>query len=178
MAQLLLNLGATSSQGDTDGCTAFHRYVESGKLDLIDTLWENDKTGVKSAINHLVFGGNSWNPESIAPLNTAVALEDPILVLKLLEGGASADIDFETWLKAAKTSSTHSQSLGNLDDNKKKYLQSTEQPLIAAIRRGSADVATKLLEHGADPNALSTDTQTMLIWGDIDVGTVEKRHWI
>ncbi|KAH6898608.1 hypothetical protein B0T10DRAFT_505216 [Thelonectria olida] len=162
MAHLLLNLGATSSQGDSNGCTAFHRFVESGKLDLVDTLWDNDKTGVKSAINHLVFGGGYWNPESIGPLHTAVALGDPILVLKLLEGGASANVDFDTWLKAARMSPNQSQRLGDLDTNKKKYKESMEQPLIAAIRSGNTDIAIKLLDHGADPNSLPTQTQALI----------------
>ncbi|KAH7163089.1 hypothetical protein B0J13DRAFT_634299 [Dactylonectria estremocensis] len=162
MAQLLLKLGAIASQGDSNGCTAFHRYVASGKLDLIDTLWDNDKTGVKTAINHMVFGGGYWDPETIAPLHSAVEHGDPILILKLLNGGAGAQIDFETWLKAAKISPTQASHMGTLEQNERKFKESLEQPLITAIRSGSTDVAIKLLEHGADPNCFTGKTERLI----------------
>ncbi|KAK7424963.1 hypothetical protein QQX98_000241 [Neonectria punicea] len=162
MAELLLKLGATSSQGDSNGCTAFHRYVASGKSDLVDTLWDNDKTGVKTAINHMVFGGGYWDPDTIAPLHSAVEHGDPILVLKLLNGGAGAQIDFETWLKAARVSPTQASKMGTLEANERKYKESLEQPLITAIRSGNTDVAIKLLENGADPNCLTGKTERLI----------------
>ncbi|KPM38970.1 hypothetical protein AK830_g7594 [Neonectria ditissima] len=162
MALLLLKLGATSSQGDSNGCTAFHRYVASGKLDLIDTLCDNDKTGVKTAINHMVFGGGYWDPDTIAPIHSAVGHGDPILVLKLLNAGAGAQIDFETWLQAAKVSPTQASKMGTLEANERKYKESLEQPLITAIRSGSTDVAIKLLENGASPNCLTAQTERLI----------------
>ncbi|KAF4472702.1 ankyrin repeat [Fusarium albosuccineum] len=162
MAKLLLKLGATSSQADSNGCTAFHRYIESGQMDLIDTILDTDTMGVKTAINHMVFGGSYWDPETIAPVHSAIENGDSVLVLKLLNGGATAQIDFETWLKAAKVSPSHSGSLGTLEVNQKKYKESTEQPLITAIRSGNVDVAIQLLEHGADPNALTGRTERLI----------------
>lgn len=131
-------------------------------MDLIDALWDNDKTGVKTAINHMVFGGGYWNPESIAPLHSALEHGDPILVLRLLNAGAKAHVDFETWLKAVKISPTQSSSLGTLEQNQKKYRESMEQPLIAAIRSGNPEVALQLLEHGADPNSLTAKTESLI----------------
>ncbi|KAF4971655.1 hypothetical protein FZEAL_9782 [Fusarium zealandicum] len=162
MANLLLKLGATSSQADSKGCTAFHRYIESGKMDLIDTILDTDKTGVKTAINHMVFVGSNWSPETLAPLHSAVEYGDTILILKLLNCGAMAQIDFETWLKAAKVSPTQSGSLRSLEENQRKWKESTEQPLITAIRSGSTDVVIKLLENGADPNSLTQKTQELI----------------
>lgn len=163
MAELLLKLGAVSSQADSNGCTAFHRYIESGQRDLIDTLLDTDKTGVKTAINHLVFGSSYWDPEAIAPIHTAIETGDTILVLKLLNSGALSQIDFETWLKAAKVSPSHSDRLGKLEENQKKFKESTEQPLLVAIRSGNAEVAIKLLENGADPNALPGSTESLIV---------------
>ncbi|KAJ4196882.1 hypothetical protein NW755_001653 [Fusarium falciforme] len=162
MAELLLKLGAVSSQADSNGCTAFHRYIESGQRDLIDTLLDTDKTGVKTAINHLVFASSYWNPEAIAPIHSAIETGDTILVLKLLNNGALAQIDFETWLKAAKVSPSHSGRLGKLEENQRKFKESTEQPLLAAIRSGNAEVAIKLLENGANPNALPGSTESLI----------------
>lgn len=162
MAELLLKLGATSSQAESTGCTALHRYVGDGRMDLVDALWDNDKTAVKTAINHLVFDGSYWDPQTIAPLHLAVEHGDPILVLKLLNAGAKSQIDFETWLKAAKISPTQADKLGTLEQNQRKYKESVEQPLISAIRAGNPDVALKLLEDGADPNALTSKTESLI----------------
>lgn len=161
MANLLMRLGATSAQADSKGCTAFHRYVESGEVELIDTLLDNDKTGIKAAINHMVCDGSYWNAETIAPINTAVQSGDVALVLKLLTAGAAAHIDFDNWLKSAKVSDM-SGRLGNLETNQKMYKETVEQPLITAIRSGRTDVAIKLLEGGADPNSLNTETHRLI----------------
>ncbi|KAF4494819.1 ankyrin repeat [Fusarium agapanthi] len=161
MASLLMRLGATSAQGDSKGCTAFHRFVESGEVELIDTLLDNDKTGIKAAINHMVCDGSYWNAETIAPINTAVQSGDVALVLKLLTAGAAAHIDFDNWLKSAKVSDM-SGRLGNLEANQKMYKETVEQPLITAIRSGRTDVAIKLLESGADPNSLNTETHRLI----------------
>ncbi|RBR24578.1 uncharacterized protein FIESC28_02628 [Fusarium coffeatum] len=161
MADLLLKLGATSAQADARGCSAFHRYVEAGEEELIDTLLDTDKTGIKVAINHMVCGGSYWNSECTAPINTAIENGNVALVLKLLTTGAKADIDFDTWLKSAKVSSL-SSNLGDLEKNQKMYKESVEQPLITAIRSGNTDIAIKLLENGADPNSLDTKTQQLI----------------
>ncbi|RMJ19060.1 hypothetical protein CDV36_001309 [Fusarium kuroshium] len=162
MAELLLKLGAVSSQADSKGCTAFHRYIESGQRDLIDTLLDTDKMGVKTAINHLVFANHYWDPDAVAPIHSAIETGDTILVLKLLNSGALAQIDFDTWLKAAKVSPSYSNRLGKLEDNQRKFKESTEQPLLAAIRSGNAEVAIKLLGNGADPNALPSSTESLI----------------
>ncbi|KAF4955378.1 hypothetical protein FSARC_11864 [Fusarium sarcochroum] len=161
MANLLLTLGATSAQADANGCTVFHRYVESGEEGLIDTLLDTDKTGIKAAINHMVCGGSYWSSDTVAPINTAVENGDSILVLKLLTAGASAHIDFDTWLKSAKVSEL-SGSLGNLEQNQRKYKESVEQPLITAIRSGRAEIAIGLLESDADPNSLTKETERLI----------------
>ncbi|KFA50832.1 hypothetical protein S40293_05813 [Stachybotrys chartarum IBT 40293] len=162
MARLLLTLGATSAQADSKGFTAFHQYIEKGDMAAIDLLFANDQTGLKSAINHLLFTGYSWNLETVSPLHTAIERGDPILILKLLNAGAAAHIDFDTWLKAAKVSSLSANSLGTLEQNVKKYNESVEQPLIAAIRCGNPDVAIELLRNGADPNCVTSETQSLL----------------
>lgn len=104
MAETLLSLGATSSQADMNGVTAFHRYIQGGKPELIECLWENDKIGLKAAINHIAIDGNYYNNTSTTPLMSAVANGDPILVLKLLDAGAQVQIDFDSWLKSARHS--------------------------------------------------------------------------
>lgn len=162
MARLLLELGATSSQADSNGCTAFHRYVKNGSMELVDVLLDADKSGIKTAINHILIKGYYWTDIS-APLHTAVEHGNVILVLKLLNAGALSQIDFDTWLKAAKVSPNHSSNLGNLEQSQKTFKNSLEQPLITAIRSADPTVALRLLENGADPNTLTSDTERLLV---------------
>ncbi|PTB62951.1 ankyrin [Trichoderma citrinoviride] len=163
MALLLLQLGATCSQADSDGCTAFHRYVEKGSVDMVGTLIESDPRGTQAAINHLFFGGHTWNPDVVLPLQTALDRGDPILVLKLLNAGASTEIDFDAWLKSAKVTPTQANHLANPDMTKQRYRQSVEQPLITAIRSGDVESVIHLLEHGANPNALTRETENAML---------------
>ncbi|PNY22667.1 Uncharacterized protein TCAP_07089, partial [Tolypocladium capitatum] len=173
MARLLLKFGATSSQADSQGFTAFQKYVDSGEDELIDTLLDNDKMGVKTAINHLVFTGNMWHLETKSPLLSAIEHGDSVLVLKLLNAGALAQMSFDTWLKSAKVSSIQS-NLGDLESSRKTYHTSMEQPLITAIRLCNTDAALTLLECGADPNALTTESHHLLLKGYMRCNTEGK----
>ncbi|KJZ78330.1 hypothetical protein HIM_02368 [Hirsutella minnesotensis 3608] len=169
MVRLLLKLGATSSQADANGYTAFQRYVDSGKTDIIDILFEHDRLGVKTSLNHLVFGSQHyWDSSTRSPLRSAIQCGDSVLVLKLLDAGAYSRIDFDTWLKSAKTSSSFSYlDFGNLELSRQRYQLSVEQPFITAIRCGKMGVALQLLERGADPNTLTKESKELL----------DHEHW-
>ena len=164
MAETLLSLGATSSQANTDGVTAFHRYIRSGGPKLIETLWENDKIGLKAALNHVAVTGTRWSHEASTPLLTAVDRGDPILVLKLLEAGANPEVDFDSWLKGAKLS--FAEHLGEYDTNKEYWRRGVEQPLIVAIQSPNPKTAVELLERGVDPNVITKASSDLL-----------KNHW-
>jgi hypothetical protein len=155
MAELLLKLGATSSQADLNGCTVFHRYVDKAEAAMIDTLWENDKAAVKTALNHLIIGSSYWTSSATAPLHTAIGNNDTVLVLKLLNAGANPTIDFDMWLKVAKYSSIENR-LGSYEDNMKMYNRTVEQPLMVALKScPDPEVALRLLEKDADVNCMT-----------------------
>ncbi|KAI0427221.1 ankyrin repeat protein [Xylaria sp. FL1042] len=153
MCETLLSLGATSSQADVTGITAFHRYIKNNNMEVIDFLWENDKLGLKTAINHVAISGNYWRSSAITPLMTAIDQGNPILVLKLLDAGAKPEIDFDSWLQGAKFSSD--VHLGDFDSNQTKFHDSTEQPLLTAIRSENPAVALELLARGVDPSPIT-----------------------
>lgn len=157
MARLLLKLGATSSQADANGCTAFQRYVEKADSDVLDALQDDDQTGVKNAINHLVFRGYSGHPEVVSPLHTAIERSDSIMMLKLLNAGASPQVNFDTWLKAAKVNPSQARRLNTLENNQEIFNE-VEQPLVKAIQLGLDEQACELLRRGADPNAMTFET--------------------
>lgn len=73
-------------------------------MKIIESLWENDKLGLKTAINHVAVTGTSWNSFATSPLMTAIDQGNSILVLKLLDAGAKPSIDFDSWLQGAKFS--------------------------------------------------------------------------
>ncbi|KAI1764033.1 ankyrin [Hypoxylon sp. FL1150] len=160
MAETLLGLGATSSQADASSVTAFHRYIQNGQHKLIDNLWENDKMGLKAAINHVAINGNFRNSSATTPLMTAIDNGDSILVLKLLEAGAKPDIDFDSWLKSAKVS--FADQLRDFEQNKERFRNTVEQPLIVAIKSLQPSSAVELLEKGADPNTLTSASQNVI----------------
>lgn len=160
MAETLLSVGATPSQADLNGVTAFHRYVQLSTPKLIECLWENDKVGLKTAINHVAVSGYSWNPDVTTPLMSAIDNGDPIMVLRLLETGANPQIDFNSWLKGAKF--TIEDSLSTFENNQNKFKSSTEQPLVVAIRSTQPISAVELLNHGADPNTITKSSHNVI----------------
>ncbi|KAI0404447.1 ankyrin repeat protein [Xylaria palmicola] len=160
MCETLLSLGATSSQADADAVTAFHRYIQSNNMKAIESLWENDKLGLKTAINHVTLSGSYWHGEATSPLMTAIDKGNPILVLKLLEAGAKPEIDFETWLQGAKFA--FERELSDYDTNKLRYQERTKQPLLLALESPQPIMALELLERGADPNTLTTESWNVI----------------
>ena len=163
MARLLLKLGASSSQADLHGCTVFHRFVQNGTNEMIDTLWELDKTGVKAALNHLILENSHWNPQAVSPLHAAIGKGDTALVIRLLEAGANANIDFESWLRAAKFSSSMEKRLHSYEQNLGMYHRSVDQPLMVALRVSpDPAMAIRLLEGGADPNTMTQISYQLL----------------
>jgi ankyrin repeat protein len=163
MAKLLLRLGATSSQADFNGCTALHRYIQSGQEEMVDVLWANDKAAVKTAINHIVCDDrNYYDDNAMGPLHTAIEAGDGVLVLKLLEAGANPVIDFDSWLKAVKFTKVANR-LGDFENNKKIFGKSVEQPVIFAAKNcPDPTVALELLERGADPNTITATSAELL----------------
>ncbi|KAH6619681.1 hypothetical protein B0J18DRAFT_251413 [Chaetomium sp. MPI-SDFR-AT-0129] len=156
MAKTLLSLGATSAQAETNGITAFHRYAQANAQSLLETLWELDPAGTKTAINHIAFSAYDGCE---APLQAAAAQGNLPLVVKLLERGAAPEIDFEAWIKSAKQSPVAEKQLGTFESNQLQYKRTVEQPLIVALRSSNPGIAVPLLERGANPNTVTTQSQ-------------------
>lgn len=157
MAKTLLGLGATSAQADNSGITAFHSYVKEKAEALVEVLWENDRTGSKSAINHIAFTSYT---RAETPLQAAAKNGDLSLVLKLLENGALAEVDFETWLKSAKQQIEG--QLKTFEENKIQFEATTEQPLIKALKSPNPAIALELISRGVNVNILTAGSYDQL----------------
>ncbi|EON97988.1 putative ankyrin repeat protein [Phaeoacremonium minimum UCRPA7] len=160
MVKTLLSLGSTSAQADIHGVTAFQRYAEENASELLEILWEMDKIGSNSAINHLGFT-NTYRPKTRSALQAALQNGDSRLALRLLDAGAVSQIDFDTWLKSAKQSHVQKE-LAAYDQNKKLFSTMTEQPLIAALKSPSPEIALELIKKGVDVNIISANSHQIL----------------
>jgi hypothetical protein len=154
MARTLLDLGATSSQGDLRGVTAFHYYVHNSAEAMLE-LFEHDRAAAISALNHVACAGSSWNPNTSSPLLTAIEKRDSITALKLLDAGASS-IEFGSWIKAAKLQfETKYNQMNNPESNNKLFLKGVEQPIILAVTKEQPSIVLKMLAQGVDANSLT-----------------------
>jgi len=169
MIKTLLGMGATCAQADLHGITVFHRFVEQNASSALETLWDTDKAGCQTALNHLAFPNNG---KTVNPLIEAISNGNAELVRKLLAAGAGDKIDFESWLKSAKQSRLENQ-LRTFEENTRMFKTMTEQPLIVALKSPSPAIALELLHRGADPNTLTTAAENRINraswWGGYDV---------
>lgn len=101
MAKTIINLGASCAQADLHGITALQRLVGENATGLLEVILEVDKIGVQKSLNHITFLSLYT---IVWPLGTAAKRGDLALVTQLLNAGAAAQVDFESWLKAAKQS--------------------------------------------------------------------------
>ncbi|KAI1811479.1 ankyrin repeat protein [Poronia punctata] len=163
MSETLLSLGTTSSQADAHSVTAFHRYVQNGNMKLIDSLWENDKTGLKTAINHLAVTGRQYNAAVVSPLMTAIDQGNTILVLKLLDAGARPEIKFDDWLRNIKL--VYEKSGWAAQSDEFKFRDTTAQPLVLAICSPQPEIAIEILARGANPNELNPKCHALIAPG-------------
>lgn len=160
MVRVLLEVGASSAQADLHGVTAFHRFTAK-QTELLQTLFDNDPSGAKRALNHLACGGHSYNPSLTNPIQTAVDTKNSVTAAKLLEMGARPEIGFQEFVDAwvsMRESYVHTDT----ERNKKTYRQNVHQPIITAINNELPDVVRQLLKHGADPNTLTPDAWRLI----------------
>lgn len=160
MAKTILSLGASSAQADLNGSTAFQRIVEENATELVEVLLAFDKIGVKNSINHIAFNG--WQ-QMDSTLQHAIKGGDVKLILQLLDAGAVPQIDFETWLKSAKQAARMENQLrGSLENNMKVFERGTEQPIITAIQSSNPSIVLELLKRGADVNAMTIQSYSIV----------------
>ncbi|TVY29345.1 Uncharacterized protein LHYA1_G001351 [Lachnellula hyalina] len=148
----LLELGATSAQGDMQQNSAFHYVVSQDNSDILDVLLSNDRPAALSVLNNMGFMDH-WGNNTVSPLTTAVQNRNKDLVEKLLKLGANPSVSFEVWIKAylAKNDWAKTQSS---ESNMNSFRHSVSQPIITAADMEMGETVMDLLRHGADPATL------------------------
>jgi ankyrin repeat protein len=156
----LLKLGASSTQADMSGLSALQYVVNNGSIDILDILVKFDEPAAKRAVDHLSISGWQHSAEVSTPLLTAIYQSDTAMIDRLLDIGAQHTVEHEAFTRAFHHKFEHASQ--DPDDMEKAYKTSVKQPVIAAAHRELPKVVQKLLEEGADVNALPIKAYTRI----------------
>ncbi|TVY32755.1 Uncharacterized protein LOCC1_G008587 [Lachnellula occidentalis] len=148
----LLELGATSAQGDMQQLSALHYVVSQNNSDILDVLLSYDHPAALSVLNNVGIMDH-WGSSIMSPLGTAVQNRNQDMVEKLLDLGANPSISFEVWIKTylAKNEWARNQSS---ESNMNSFRTSISQPIVTAADMEMGKTVMSLLRHGADPATL------------------------
>lgn len=156
----LISLGASSAQGDMEQIAALHYLVAKRKLPLLKACFEDDGPAARSVLNHLSLQDAYWQPKFDTPLTTAIKSGDEELVYTLLDAGAKPSIDVDSFVVAYTQWKDNGRAYGwrgydtGVAEIWKNY---TFQPIFLALNNDMPSVIVKLLEAGADQNALDIE---------------------
>ena len=157
----LLDLGATSAQGDMHSITAFHYIVSENNKDILDVLLENDRPVAMSVLNHLASDGNRYGSGLISPLQTAISKGHQEMVTYLLELGAKSIVDFDAWVKPFLEKNSYWKSRES-QDVKNKWQDEINQPVTLAAGKSLGTSTEELVSHGADVNTLEKSAYSVM----------------
>ncbi|EPE25948.1 Ankyrin repeat-containing protein [Glarea lozoyensis ATCC 20868] len=149
--QLLLRLGATSSQGDMNQITAFHYLVAKGENELLDIVLKHDEPAARGVLNHLA---SRWGSDITSPLLSAIGSGNKDMASKLLSLGAEPTMKFEQWIKVYLERNQWAKNNYTSEQNMRQYLQIT-QPVLMAAQRSMGRVVMELIAKGADPATMT-----------------------
>jgi ankyrin repeat protein len=151
--ELLLQLGATSGQGDMNHITSFHYLVAKGEQELLDVLLTHDEPVTKGVLNNLGFK-SQWGSETVSPLLSAIESGHSEMVSKLLAIGAKPTVTFEDWIKAYLERNSYAKN-NSSERNMALYHEDAPQPVMLAANKSMGKVVNELIAKGADPNTMT-----------------------
>ncbi|KAF7930900.1 hypothetical protein EAE99_004150 [Botrytis elliptica] len=152
VVEVLLNLGATSTQSDTNHFTALHYIVAQNNTDILDVLFAHDQPAAQRVINNI---GIVRHGSAETPLSTAIKKNYGEMASKLLHLGAKPQFEFEDWIKVYTETNPYAKK-ENTEANMKQFQQTAQQPIITAICKEMGAVVGDLLANGANPQTLTT----------------------
>ncbi|KAI9646276.1 hypothetical protein NHQ30_005717 [Ciborinia camelliae] len=154
VVELLLKLGATSAQSDTDHFTALHHIVAQNKIDIVEVLFAHDRPAAQKVLNKIGMARGYRQAET--PLSTAVKKSYGEMASKLLQLGARPQFEFEDWIKVYMAMNTHARKQ-NTETSMNQFKTGVQQPIIVAICKEMGAVVRDLIAHGANPQTLTTN---------------------
>ncbi|KAK6526995.1 hypothetical protein TWF281_010191 [Arthrobotrys megalospora] len=152
MLRTLLELGASSGQGDMNGISAFMRIVQMGDMECLKILFEEDAATALAAAKHITSSGD-WRPSPVSTLMVAICEGDEEKAAFLLDKGVSPEVTFDDFMTSIKRkNSKYHQSRDTHLSNFQEYHQ---QPAELALEAEMPDLFKKFIELGVDPSSYS-----------------------
>ncbi|KAI9740971.1 MAG: hypothetical protein M1818_004577 [Claussenomyces sp. TS43310] len=153
---LLLDLGATSAQGDVDQMTPVHYAIEHPEI--VDLLLEKDRSAALSVLNHMIIAPMG---RGVTALTIAVGSCLEAMVTKLLLLGAKPNLSFEGYIKKYMERYEFAKQFAP-ETSLRKYHDCCEPPLLIAASNESPEIMHHLLEYGADPQYLDPSAYNLI----------------
>ena len=164
MIDTLLSAGAVATQADMKQISALHYAISHANTVVLDTLKKgSDPQAVSKAMNFLVTDRSryGWYNKNVdAPLLTAIRTRHSEMVESVLAMGAEPEISLEAY--STMYHREEPRSSPDADEVKKVYHENVEQPVIVAVKMGMPDVASRLIDLGADINVAPPDAYQFL----------------
>lgn len=152
----LLAHGASSAQADIHRVSAFHYLVAKKRVELLKACIEDDKAAAKSALNYINVEAHYWKPTVDTALMTAIRAGDSELVNYLLDLGAKAAIDLDSFASAC-TAANQQHRYYEANDASKIWREAVIQPIMLAIENDMPEVVLRLVHEGANINTIDKD---------------------
>jgi ankyrin repeat protein len=187
MVRLLLAVGADPNRRDQSSLTALHLAARTDNTSLVRMLLEAGANpnvvseslyetpmheaamrSVPSVIELLASAHavlEARNHEGFTPLHIAAAIGNGANVAALLAASADPDaprLDGTTAILSALSSGADRPGLGAVIAALAEVTEDTHRAFSAALRRGEMSTALRLLERGADVNALDEEGRSAL----------------
>ena len=160
----LLSAGAMATQADMKQISALHYAVGHANTVVLDALKSgSDPQALSKAMNFLTTDRSlygRYNRSVDAPSLTAIRTGRPEIVESVLAMGAEPEISLEAY--SAARHRAEPRSLPDAEEVKKVYHENVEQPVIVAVKMGMPDVASRLIDLGADVNVAPQDAYQFL----------------
>jgi hypothetical protein len=158
--ELLLQLGATSGQGDMNHITSFHYLVAQDRNELLEVLLTNDEPAAKGVMDNLGYA-NHWGSSMISPLLSAIEAGHDEMASKLLAIGAKPTVTFEDWIKGYLEKNTYAKN-NTSEQNMYQYHHDSIQPVMLAAEKDMCEVLKELISKGADPSTMNGNAYQLL----------------
>ncbi|XRM43420.1 hypothetical protein ABZX51_006597 [Aspergillus tubingensis] len=165
MTQKLLQLGALPTQADMNSVTPLHYAVAcdfTDSCEILQTYFQQNRSATVKAMNFLSSFSNPWNVKPHSSLTLALTLRNDKAANKLIEAGATLQIDFESFVNPGQAIYGAIKS-NSSERNKAIFRHDFTQPIILAVQKDLPVIADRLLRSdGVDPNTLTPDGYRVL----------------
>ncbi|KAL7657596.1 hypothetical protein ACMYSQ_003768 [Aspergillus niger] len=165
MTEKLLQLGALPTQADINSATPLHYVVASDFTDsseILETYFRQNRSATVKAMDFLSSLSNPWNVKAHSTLTLALSLRNGMAANKLIEAGATPQIDFESFVNPGQAIYRVIKS-NSSERNKAIFRHDFTQPIILAVQNDLPAIADRLLHSdGVDPNTLTPEGYMVL----------------